>query len=251
VELIRQCLEQRGPLLRREIALILEQAGIPSEGQRVIHLLRRAALLGGLAYGAGTARKETFAALPPLSPPAEFGESQAATLELLRRYLAGFAPAGPADMAAWSGLSRAETRAAWTSLAEELIEVSWPGGRGFLPRARLAWLDDAVVAAPTARLLGRFDPYLLGYDDRDLSVPREHRRRVHPGGGIIHACLLIDGQAAGTWRVKRRAAGLQIELTPFDHLDAAVLDRVEEEVARLGRFYETEAGLRLLPLPGD
>jgi len=58
---------------------------------------------------------------------------------------------------------------------------------------------DPAPAPP--RLLGAFDPWLLGWRSREHAVPAEHGRTVHPGGGMVRAAvaLAISSACARTW----------------------------------------------------
>ena len=51
------------------------------------------------------------------------------------------------------------------------------------------------------RLLGAFDPFLLGYRGYGHVVSDAHVRKVWPGGGWIYPVVLVDGVAVGTWRI--------------------------------------------------
>ncbi len=59
---------------------------------------------------------------------------------------------------------------------------------------------------PPPRLLGPFDPLLLGWRSRDLVL--DSADAVVTGNGIIRAIALIDGRAAGTWTMP----GVQVKL---------------------------------------
>ncbi len=48
------------------------------------------------------------------------------------------------------------------------------------------------------RLLGRFDTYTLGYDDRELLYESACARRVNAGGGLIRPTPAVDGRIVGT-----------------------------------------------------
>ena len=78
------------------------------------------------------------------------------------------------------------------------------------------------------RLLGPFDPYLLGYKGREHAVPPEHARRVWPGGGWLHPVVLVDGTAAGTWRLD----GDALLVEPFGEIPRAGLEAEAQDVAR-------------------
>ena len=89
------------------------------------------------------------------------------------------------------------------------------------------------------RLLGSFDPYLLGYAGREHAVAPEHARRVWPGGGWIHPVVLVDGMAAGTWRLD----GGALRVEAFGPIPRAGLEAEAQDVARfLGRDIARAAG---------
>lgn len=186
-ETIAGALEE-GPQTR---AALRERLGTDGEGQRLPHLAARVAREGLLELRLD----DTFAALdlPPLPPREEALE------ELGRRYAAAYGPTTAKDLTKWSGVA---ARAAHT-----------PG--------------EAEPAPQGVRLLPAFDTYLLGYADRDDVVAPEHRRRVWPGGGWVHPVVLVDGRAAGTWRLQDG----RVAVDPFEPLPA-----LEAEIADVARF---------------
>jgi hypothetical protein len=146
-------------------AAMAERAG--TTGQATPHLIALAALRGRIvAVG-----EHVYAPVPPAAPV----DRAAALAELGRRYLAAHAPADAADLARWAGISLRDARAAITDVP----------------------LPEPERVPP--RLLGAFDPYLLGWRDRSFAVPPEHARRVHPGGGMIRAVATDDGLVVGEW----------------------------------------------------
>jgi hypothetical protein len=170
-ERARDVIEERLPATRAQLREALGAAGVDASGQRLPHLVRRVALEGRLHHPLDG----TFAALPDLPEPPPPGFALA---ELGRRYAAAYGPAEPEDLAAWSGLPIGEARAAH-------VAAGMKGGR-----------TRGVV-----RLLPAFDTYLLRH--RDRPVAPEYEKRVWPGGGWIHPVVLLDGVAAGTWRLER------------------------------------------------
>jgi hypothetical protein len=174
---------------------------------------------------------------------------QEALAELARRYLQAYAPAGPEDLASWSGLKLGEARQAWQLIGGQLVQVEAGGGPAWLLKSQLAWLEETLAqgseTAAQVRLLPRFDTYLLGYARRDLAVDPAYARRIHPGGGILNAALLVEGQARGTWKVQRRRDGLEVQVEPFGPLAEALLPGMEAEAADVGRFLGAEAVLSI------
>ena len=76
------------------------------------------------------------------------------------------------------------------------------------------------------RLLPAFDTYLLGY--RSRPVAPEYESRVWPGGGWIHPVVLVDGIAAGTWRLD----GGEVVVDAWDEVPAAALAAEADDVRR-------------------
>ncbi len=193
-----------GPATRAELRAALLAGGVDASGQRLPHLVRRAALEGLLHHPLDG----TFAALElPAPPPRE-----QALAELVRRHAAGYGPASTADVAAFAGLPRGEIPPAGT------------------PDPGPAQSRDLTSFV---RLLGSFDPYLLGYAGRGHAVAPEHARRVWPGGGWLHPVVLVDGTAAGTWRLER---GEVVVADAFGPIPEEALAAEADDVARfLGR----------------
>ena len=244
---IHEILSGRGPMTRSELVEHLAERGFPTEGQAGYHLMHHAGLRGLLCYGPEKGGEETFvlreewAEIGPALPREE------AHIELARRYLRAYAPAGPEDLAAWSGLTLTTSRAAFDALASQLVEISFAGEPLWLRSHQGEWLTDDLAGDLNVRLLPRFDTYLLGYRDRSLVVPQEFEKRVHPGGGILHPVVLVDGLAAGTWKMERKKARLDVSVEPFEDLEDKPIAMLEDQVRSLARFLETDGHLKLLP----
>jgi hypothetical protein len=193
-----------GPATRAELREALAAAGVDASGQRLPHLVRRAAFEGLLHHPLDG----TFAALEPLGDPPPRDE---AITELVRRHAEGYGPATPDDVAAFSGVPKADVRAAW-------VDREAPAADG--------------GASSSVRLLGAFDPYLLGYRGYGHVVAEEHVRKVWPGGGWIHPVVLVGGVAAGTWRID----GPRLVVDAFGDFPGEGLEAEAQDVARfLGR----------------
>lgn len=232
-------------LNRAQLAEALEPRGIPVAGQAIHHLVRYAALRGLICLGAEVDGDLTYALLDEWLP-AETAAPRPADrpAELARRYLEAYAPATMADFKRWSGLSMAQAKAAWVAVAPECVPVTLPEGEALLLERQVDQ-RKAPLDEPTLRLLPRYDSYLLGYESRGFMVAAKYVKRVHPGGGLIRACLLVDGEAKANWKLEKRRAGIRVLVEPFETLDASILPRLEAEVKSLGRFLNANAELRV------
>ncbi len=240
LRLLQDALVESGGLTRPEIIRLLQVNGLPSEGQAPIHLIARAAFESILCLGADRGNKPTYVSFESWLGAPQSLPRQEALAKLVQRYLTAYSPARPEDLASWSGLKLSDARQAWQLIADQLIQVEAAGQTSWLLKTQLPWLDEAFDADPVVNLLPRFDTYLLGYADRKLVVDPAYARRIHPGGGMISPVLLVDGQAIGTWKTRRRKANLEVVVTPFIRLAGTLSGRIEAEVADLGQFLAEE-----------
>jgi len=221
VSVIEAALGEEGPLSRPELAERLAAHGIPTAGQATPHLLMLAALRGISVLGPvkngvhAFVLTEEWVGKRPSSASA--ADRPANLKQLAERYLRGHAPAEPTDLAAWSGLGLRDARAACESLAERDEE-------------------DAEQASSPVRLLPSYDPYLLGWKDRSFMVADAHKRDLHPGGGVLRATVIADGEAIGTWSHRRNGANVKIYVDAFTSLPTEVESRLEREIQDVARF---------------
>ena len=149
--------------------------------------------------------------------------------DAVRRYLAAFGPALPADVAAWSRLTgmrevldRLDLRLFHDERGRELFDV---------PDAPL---PDPETPAPV-RFLPEYDNALLSYADR-ARYTRDDAAALGVAGPV-HGTVLVDGFVAGTWAAQRvgEAATITVRHLPITPPDA---DHVAAEADRLVRFIE-------------
>ncbi|HWG16115.1 MAG TPA: winged helix DNA-binding domain-containing protein [Streptosporangiaceae bacterium] len=233
------------PLTRAELVgrLAAEGIRIDPRTQQPPHLLGYAAGRGLICRGPDRPGEEpTYVLLDEWAPDAPALSRDEALAELARRYLGGYGPAARADFARWSGLPAADTKRAWELIAAETVPVTGAGaGLTALAGAELAAeLDHARLdgAPPRPRLLGHFDPWLLGYHDRHLVLDPAWTRRIQAGGGFLLPVVVAGGQVTGTWRLDRRAARLAV--APFAPLTAATRDALAGEATDVGRFFDVD-----------
>ncbi|MEU6684491.1 winged helix DNA-binding domain-containing protein [Streptomyces sp. NPDC046832] len=149
----------------------------------------------GLWRTTGAAR---YALLPSwlgreIDPPSA-DDSDPVGQAMLRRYLAAFGPAAPADLRAWCGL--AGLPAAVSALRGELVAFRDQRGRELLDLPD-APRPDPDTPAPV-RFLPAFDNAILGYHDRSRIIDDVHRPLSVAGARVV----LVDGRVAATWAVE-------------------------------------------------
>ena len=197
------------------------------------YYLGDAATAGVLCFGPPQGQKVTFVHVEDWLVPQRSWEPQEALLEIARRYAATYAPVGHRHFCAWF-TSRSFTREAAREVFEQ-IDV---------PAAE-------PVDVASVRLLPEYDPYVMGFREREELVPPAVRAQVAAHGKGRYEgpagtpFLVVDGLCAGIW--KRRKAANRIELTvePARRLSAAERKQVEAEADRIGVFLGLEPRLTI------
>lgn len=218
---IERALAEEGPLTRQQLRALIAAAGVRTEGQAMVHLLVLASLRGLIVRGPLLAGQHAFALVRDWLGEAGPVDRERALAELARRYLLGHAPADERDLAKWSGLPLRDVRAGLSAIASRLQQRR-DGLLDLAGRGRPA-------ALPPPRLLGAFDPVLLGWCSREAILGAH--QEVITVNGLFRPFALVRGRATATWSMP---AG-KVLLEPFDRLsreDTAALAADAEDVVR-------------------
>ena len=223
VAVVRAALAADGPLTRSQLRERVAAAGVRTEGQAMVHILALASIRGLIVRGLVAGRDQAFVLARDWlgTPPPGMGR-EAALGELARRYLAGHAPAADRDLAQWAGIGLRDARLGLARC-------------GAIQRAdRLAELPSnpqrPTAALPPPRLLGAFEPLLLGWASR-APIVGAHRRIVTVNG-LFRPFALAGGLAVATWNIRRG----QVMLAPFAPLDAGTRAALATDAADVTRF---------------
>jgi hypothetical protein len=203
MERIEQALADEGPLSGKDLRERLTSADLPTAGQAFIHLMFMAAVRGILVRGPMIGKQQAYALVHDWLGPQQPAGREAALPELARRYLAGHGPADDRDLARWAGLPLRDARAGLAAIASDLVERE----DGLVDLAG----REPAAPLPPPRLLGAFEPVLLGWTSRE-EIVGPHKLLVTING-IFRPFALVDGRAVATWRL----AGGKVTI---EHLDA-------------------------------
>ncbi len=232
VKTIVAALGADGPLGRNELRDRLDRANVPTAGQALVHLLYLTALRGLTVRGPMQNGQQALVLVGDWLGPVPRVDREAALANLARRYLAGHGPADDRDLARWAGVTLTDARAGLSMLSGELVHVA--GGLVDVPEA-VAGADNAKAPAgssslPPPRLLGAFDPLLLGWCDRRPIVG--DNRTLVTDNGIFRAFALVGGRAVGSWGV----SGITLTIRPFEPLSRRTERALSQEAAEIGSY---------------
>jgi Winged helix DNA-binding domain len=208
VAAVERALADEGPLDRHALRERVAALGVRTEGQALIHILLRASLRGLIVRGPVIDGRHAYVLVRDWLGEQPAVDRDRALAELGRRYLAGHGPADEGDLARWAGIGLRDARAALNAADHR---------------------PPANAELPPPRLLGPFDPVLLGWASRDWLL--DAHRAVITVNGIFRPFALAGGKAVATWSMPRG----QVELDPFGELspvDAAELEADARDVMR-------------------
>jgi Winged helix DNA-binding domain len=227
VAVVERALAAEGPLTRRQLADRLVSSGLPPASGAALHVLMLASLRGIAVRGPMVGAQHAYVHVRDwLGRPPPEPEPDVALAWLARRYLAGHGPAADRDLAKWAGLPVTWARRGLQAIAAELADRA-DGLAGLAASA-------ADPADPPPRLLGAFDPMLLGWSSRAPVLG--DRQDVVTVNGLFRPFALVGGRAAGVWAYRRG----QVELDPFDPLPAEIAAALAAEASDVRRFLATE-----------
>lgn len=149
---------------------------------------------------------------------------------LVRRYLGGFGPASPTDVAAWAGLPVTTIRPVIERLPLRRFRTEAGDPLFDLPRAPL---PDASAPAPV-RFIPTWEATLLVHARRTDILPERFRSLVF-NTKTPHSIstFLVDGAVAGSWRHENG----KVRLAPFEPLPRRVRRDLDDEARRLAAFH--------------
>jgi Winged helix DNA-binding domain len=220
---IARALGDRGPMTRTQIRTVLERVQVPHAGQALAHVLFRATVDGLLVRGPLVGDEHAFVLSADWLGERPQLDRERALAELARRYLVGHGPADDRDLAKWANVPLRDARAGLKAIAPELHER---------PDGLLELRGHPVGRLPPPRLLGPFDPVLLGWCSRTFVL--DHPPEVVTTNGIIRSIALVDGRAAGTWKMPGGRVELNLWNEPDEPTAAALRDEAVAVETYLG-----------------
>jgi Winged helix DNA-binding domain len=244
VAAIERALVAEGPLTRAQLGERIAAAGVRTQGQALVHLLLLAGLRAVAVRGPMVGREHAYVHVRDwLGEPAPVDRDRALA-ELARRYLAGHGPADARDLAKWAGLPLRDARAGLGAIAPELHEredgtVALAAGgrptrgrpsRGRPTRGRPSRRGGAVEELPPPRLLGAYDPVLLGWTSREALLGPH--KRIVTVNGLFRPFALVEGRAVAIWRMRAGA----VHLEPLERIAPRDAEALQVEALDVARF---------------
>jgi hypothetical protein len=238
-------LEGGSRLTRNELAIVLDDAGIDRQGQRLPYLLMHCELEAVICSGGPSGKQQTYALVDDRVPKQRLLDRDDAVAELVRRYLVSHGPATVKDLSWWSGLTMGDVRKAMELLGSE-VRVDEVGGFAL-------WSDASDDGRPPAvrgaQLLQVYDELVVGYSEsRFVGDPASVKAKTAWSGGagtLPTGVFLLNGRVGGHWRrtIERKRVAIDLHLYEVPRRgDARALRAAAEE---LGFFLESPVAVEM------
>jgi hypothetical protein len=238
--LFARSLEGGRQLTRKEMAAVLQSAGVDASGVGLAYVLMAAELDGVICSGALRGKQQTYALLEDRAPGAATLGRDGALAELTRRYFVSRGPATLKDYLGWSSLTAAEGKKGLEMVRGEL-KLRVLDGRTY-------WFaqqsTNAKPRPPVVDLVQGYDEYVMSYSEsRDLLVgPGAAGARPLDRAAFYHA-ILLDGRLIGHWRHAFERERVKIQTQLDRPLDAAEMQALYVAIERYGQFLGVPAAL--------
>jgi Winged helix DNA-binding domain len=226
VAAVAAALSAYGPLPRAALREQVAAAGVRTEGQALVHVLVLATLRGLIVRGPMAGKEQAFVLVREWLGDRPAVDRRVALGELARRYLRGHGPASDRDLARWAGVPLRDARAGMSAIASEV--VGREDGLVALKTAR----SRAAAEVPPPRLLGSFEPLLLGWASREHVLAADTTRRLVTDNGLFRPFALVGGRAVATWSLVRD----RVTLTAFTAVSAADAAALDADAAAVVEF---------------
>jgi hypothetical protein len=239
--MVAAALEGGNHLTRKELAALLQAAGIATEGFRLAYILMSAELEGVICSGPPRGRQHTYALLAERVPDAPGPTGEEAVAELVLRYFTSHGPATVKDLRWWSSLTLADINAGIEMLGPQL-QREVVGGVAYWSVPQEA---PPAIASPDVHLLQGYDEYLVGYNEskRLCDVAGRHQL-LPPDTALPNGVMILDTQLAGHWKRTLRTGIVTFEVALYEPLDAAQMRGLhaagDAQAAFLGRTAAVE-----------
>jgi len=231
---------------RAELVPLLAAAGLPVTGFAATYLLLHAELEGLVCSGPRAGRQHTYALLAERAPAARGLTRDEALAELTVRYFAGHGPATAKDLHWWSSLTLREIAGGIEGAGSRLTRSQADGLTLFSTPPTTPELTRAG-SAPRVHLLQSYDEYIVGYaESKRLMDPDGTARDLARASNRFTQVVLVDGEAAGTWKRTVRRDAVLVEVDLYRPVDAAARLALRSATDDFGAFIGKRAELTVL-----
>ncbi|MBI5964381.1 MAG: AlkZ family DNA glycosylase [Chloroflexi bacterium] len=238
--IIEKTLSGGKSLTRDELMGEIQKAKIPTDENRLSHLLMWAELSGIVGSGTSKAGKQTYALLEERVPKPKAMKKEEALGKLAKRYFTSHGPATLQDFVWWSGLSVGDAKSA--------LEMAKPGLVSETIDSQIYWFDNSFSMTRREKdsvyLLPAYDEIIISYRDRSASLFFEHNNLTISNNGIFRPVIVVNGQVIGLWKRTIKKEKVIVETEFFERPNQITKQLIENAAMQFGNFLEKETEIK-------
>lgn len=232
-DLLGKILEGGKSLTREKIRTEFSHAKIPTNEQRLSHLMMQAELDQIVCSGPREGKQHTYMLLDERAPSSKKIDRTEALYELTKRYFTSRGPATTNDFAYWSGITIAEAKIAVHSLPKKFEKSIIDEQEYFF----LPIQTQSTTSNLSTFLMPDYDEFGMGYKDRRAILSdRKMVVNIRGENPVFNRMLIVRGRIAGTWKRTIAKNNVSVKIFPFKKLTKEEKKETDHAVERFKQF---------------
>ncbi len=222
--------------------VVADKAGDMSIGQlRLRELTQSTMLVPVRPKGDWKSNLHTYASFTTWLPSVDLQavNEQEAKKRVISQYLSCFGPAAIEDIAWWIGIAKSEVKGILEGLGDDVAQIAIRGLEGdfFILQSDLEQLEKNPPGKDTVHLLPKFDPYIMGYKNRQRLISPKYEKKVYwSTRAEVSPTIVFNGRIIGTWNHSEEKGKISIALLPFENASKDVMSAIEQQAEKLALF---------------
>ena len=235
-KLLEKELGKGASLSRDELQPFFERAKIPTDLNRLSHLLFRAELEGLICSGETPKGRHTYSLFDNRIPATKAIDKEEAYARLAERYFISHGPATLVDFTWWSGLSAGEAKKGLEAVRKDFSSYTVKDQTYWFRETKAVNKENEGVF-----LLPAYDEFIISYKDRSAVLDKEHMSRSISMNGIFKPVVVVKGRVAGLWKRSIVKDTVKIEIELFSKTSDQLKKRLQKSADEYGAFLGKKA----------
>lgn len=231
--IIEKALNNEPNLTRDELMQKLGRHKIEASGNKAANIMFYAEITCLVCNGERKGKQIAYTLLDNRAPLSQPLHREEALARLAKLYFQSHSPATLKDFTWWSGLPVGDARKGIEGIKEQLEVIEIDKTIYYVLPSKMPFQSPHGV-----HLLPSFDEYMVSYSDRSAALPPQYLRQTITSNGIFAPIIVHQGHVIGLWRRAVKPKYIEIELQPFETLDA----ELEQAIKDRFNAYQTYMG---------
>ena len=158
-------------------------------------------------------------------------DSKNNTSDLIYRYFKYYGPATRQDFLHWSGLKYKEIKEELDKYIEKAKYISIDNKKYYYES--LPDLKKVKISYPV--ILGKFDPLLISYADKEWILNGKNKTLIWKAAGQIEGVILFSKGLKGTWHYNLKGNKIIFEINEISPFTNGEKSKLEKKLVKLGK----------------